>query len=74
MVDEKQFFSDMANILACPKEQINAKTKMLDLVDNSFTLVELIIEMQELYGISFGQIELKSVENVGQLQELFNID
>ncbi|WNC73461.1 hypothetical protein RGQ13_05550 [Thalassotalea psychrophila] len=74
MVDEKQFFSDMANILACPAEQINAKTKMLDLVDNSFTLVELIIEMQELYGISFGQIELKTVENVGQLQELFNID
>ncbi|WOH39047.1 hypothetical protein RI844_07445 [Thalassotalea fonticola] len=74
MVDEKQFFSDMANILACPEDKISAKTKMLDLVDNSFTLVELIIEMQELYGISFGQIELKSVENVGQLQDLFNID
>lgn len=74
MIEQQQFYLDISKLVGCPIEKVNCNTQMLDLVDNSFTLVELIIELQELYGIRFGQIELKSVENVNQLFSLFNSD
>ncbi|QBY06085.1 acyl carrier protein [Thalassotalea sp. HSM 43] len=63
----------MASILSCETQDIALDAKLTELVDNSFTLVELIIELQEVYGIRFGQADMKGIQTVDELLNVFNV-
>ena len=61
----------VSEILSLPLERIDEQARLAELVPSSFLLVELIIDLQEEFGIRFGQAEMQNVTNVGQLLDLF---
>ena len=61
----------MAEILNLPVETLADGAVLTSLVNSSFILVELIIELQEEYGVLFGQAEMQQVSTVGELIDLF---
>ncbi len=71
MSNKEQIKIRMAEILNQPIEALDDEVILTSLVNNSFILVELIIELQEEYDVLFGQEDMKGVSNVGQLIALF---
>ena len=60
----------IARFLKKPIERVTDGTMLVDLVQESFVLVEMVIELQETFGVRFGQAELSNVKSVGELIEL----
>ena len=61
----------MAEILTLPLSSIEDQARLADLVPSSFLLVELIIDLQEEFEVRFGQAEMRDVNTVGQLLDLY---
>jgi acyl carrier protein len=57
----------MAHILKRPKEALTDEAPLLDLARESFMLVEMVIDLQETFGIRLVQEDLRSVRTVGDL-------
>ena len=70
MVDKTEVVKAMARFLRQPVEKLNDDALLTDLVAESFVLVELVIQLQEEFGVRFGQQELQGVRTVGDLTEL----
>lgn len=70
MVDKTEVVKAMARFLRQPVEKLNDGAVLTDLVAESFVLVELVIQLQEEFGVRFGQQELQGVRTVGDLTEL----
>ena len=70
MVDKTEVVKAMARFLRQPVEKLNDDAVLTDLVAESFVLVELVIQLQEEFGVRFGQQELQGVRTVGDLTEL----
>ena len=51
-------------------ESIASKRVLTDLVNSSFLLVEMVIELQEEFDIRFQQADMNEVSTVGQLLDL----
>ncbi|GAB1640690.1 acyl carrier protein [Krasilnikovia sp. MM14-A1259] len=49
---------------------VPADTEIAALPVDSFALVELVIELQELYGVRFGHDEMRALHTVGDLAAL----
>jgi acyl carrier protein len=53
-----------------PEAKVANEIALTDLVQESFVLVELVIELQETFSVRFGQDDLRAVKTVGELIDL----
>ena len=60
----------MADVLGSTPDRIRDESVLSDLVNSSFLLVEMVIELQEEFDIRFQQSDLAEVVNVGELLDL----
>ncbi|HVE64460.1 MAG TPA: acyl carrier protein [Mycobacteriales bacterium] len=60
----------MAEVLDVPASRVTDDVVLTDLVSDSFRLVEMAIELQEVYDVVLGQADLKDLRTVGQLAAL----
>ncbi len=60
----------MAEVLDIPESRVTDNVVLTDLVSDSFRLVEMAIELQEVYDVVLGQADLKDLHTVGQLATL----
>ena len=60
----------MAEVLGSSPDRICDDSVLTDLVNSSFLLVEMVIELQEEFDVRFQQADLAEVANVGQLLDL----
>ncbi|MDJ0908614.1 MAG: phosphopantetheine-binding protein [Woeseiaceae bacterium] len=60
----------MAEVLGSTPDRIHDESVLTDLVNSSFLLVEMVIELQEEFDVRFQQSDLAEVANVGQLLDL----
>ena len=56
--------------LALPPGSVRPEQRLADLVPSSFSLVELLIELQEQHGIRLMQDDLRQLVTVGDLVTL----
>ena len=57
----------IATFLNKPLAALSDEIPLRDLVVESFMLIEMVIELQETFGIRVNQEDLKDVRTVGQL-------
>ena len=60
----------MAEVLDVPVTRVADDVVLTDLVSDSFRLVEMAIELQEVYDVVLVQADLKDLRTAGQLIEL----
>jgi acyl carrier protein len=60
----------IARQLALPPGSVRPDDRLADLVPSSFSLVELLIELQEEHGIRLGQDDVRGLVTVGDLVAL----
>ena len=61
----------MAHLLNQPVESFRDEVELKSVVHSSFALVEVIIELQDEFGVRFGQADMQGVTTVGDLIDLF---
>ena len=62
--------SKMAQVLGHEPQMINDDAVLTDLVNSSFLLVEMVIELQEEFDVRFQQQDVSGIVNAGQLIDL----
>jgi acyl carrier protein len=70
MVSKQCVVERIAGFLGESVEKFADEAVLTDLVSDSFVLVEMVIELQEEFGVEFGHDELKDVKTVGDLGRL----
>lgn len=60
----------IASLLEIPEEQAAPSAELGALVGDSFRLVEMAIEIQDDYGVMFGQQDIARLRTVGDLAAL----
>lgn len=68
---EQQVKEKMAALLNQPVARLEDATVLTDLVTDSFLLVEMVMELQEEFGVRLFQENLNHVKTVADLTELF---
>ena len=61
----------IGEFLAVRPDEIRTETPLIELVTDSFALVELIIDLQDALGTSLTQSDFSQVRTVGDLIGLF---
>ncbi len=69
-MDETGVKTTIAEFLGRRPDEIRQEVVLRELVEESFVLVELVIELQEVYGIQLHGQDLEGVTTVGQLLEV----
>ncbi len=67
----EQIRSRIAEMIGQPLDRLRDQTRLADLINSSFLLVELIIDLQEEFDVRFGQAEMQGVTSLGQLLDLY---
>ncbi len=62
----------IADVLRLPAERVTDETALIDLALDSFVLVELVVELQEDFGVQFVQEDLPGIRTVGDIVRLVN--
>jgi acyl carrier protein len=70
MIDAAQVKKEIAATLKKPVEKLGDDVALTDLVQESFALVEMVIDLQETFSVRFGQEDLNAVKTVGDLVRL----
>ena len=65
------FKEKMADFLKVNVSRLDDSAILTDLVIESFVLVEMVIELQEEFGVRLVQEDLKAVKTVGDLMKVF---
>ncbi len=73
MTDRLKIKERMAVFLKQPVANLKNSTILTDLVQDSFILVEMVIQLQEDFGTQFMQEDLKNVKTVEDLLRLFEL-
>jgi len=60
----------IASVLDFDVDAIADDAELTSLVNSSFKLVELVIELQEEFDVRFNQEDINAVSNTGQLIDL----
>ncbi len=60
----------IAEILGHTSEMVLDDAELTSLVNSSFLLVEMVIELQEEFDVRFQQVDMNEVATVGQLLDL----
>jgi len=70
-MDRSKFKTAMSEIIKQPVDRLSDDALLSNLVTDSFLLVDMVIELQEEFGVFLVQEDLKDVKSVGNLIELF---
>lgn len=70
MSNKDRVRTKMAQVLGHAEEKIADDAVLTELVNSSFLLVEMVIELQEEFDIRFQQADMNEVSTVGQLLDL----
>lgn len=70
MIEKDEVRVTICRILDCDPCSVPDDSLLMDLVNSSFQLVELIIELEEEYRVRFGQEDMEAVATLGQLRDL----
>lgn len=62
----------IAEVLRLPESKVTEDVSLQDLTVDSFVLVELVVELQEEFGVQFVQEDLPAVKTVGDVVRLVN--
>jgi acyl carrier protein len=65
MNDRTMVIGKIAELLEIEPASIDVNAPLFSLTSSSFRVVELVIELQEEFGVSFGQEDMNGVETVG---------
>jgi acyl carrier protein len=60
----------IAQTLHIPRAKLQDDALVSDIVTESFAVVEMVIDLQEEFGIRLGQEDLKTLKTVGALAAL----
>lgn len=71
MIDKSKFKDKMADCLRISKDRLEDQAVLSNLVSDSFVLVDMVIELQEEFGVHLVQEHLKSVKTVADLIRVF---
>ncbi len=70
MSNKERVRGKIAEILGYTSEMVLDGAVLTDLVNSSFLLVEMVIELQEEFDVRFQQADMNEVATVGQLLDL----
>ncbi len=70
MNTREQVRKTMAEVLGHATGRVEDSAQLTDLVNSSFLLVEMVIELQEEFAVRFQQADLADVKTVGDLIDL----
>jgi acyl carrier protein len=70
MSNKERVRGKIAEILGHTSEMVLDDAVLTDLVNSSFLLVEMVIELQEEFDVRFQQADMNEVATVGQLLDL----
>ena len=70
MLDKNQIKEKMASLLKQPVSKLEDGAELTSLVVESFVLIEMVIELQEEFGVRLVQDDLRDVKTVGDLTSL----
>ena len=60
----------IAEVLRLPEDKVTEDVSLQDLTVDSFVLVELVVELQEEFGVYFVQEDLPGVRIIGDVVRL----
>ena len=69
-MDEQKVKTAIAEFLGRPLADIRPEVELRELVEESFVLVELVVELQEAFGIQLHGRDLEGVTTVAQLLDV----
>jgi acyl carrier protein len=70
MSNRERVRDKIAEILGHTSEMVLDDAELTSLVNSSFLLVEMVIELQEEFDVRFQQVDMNEVATVGQLLDL----
>ena len=70
-ITEQDIKAKIAELLKVPEERVEGEAVLKELVTDSFLLVEMVIELQEVFGVRLVQDDLREVQTVTDLTTLF---
>ncbi len=70
MSNRERVRDKIAEILGHTSEMVVDDAELTNLVNSSFLLVEMVIELQEEFDVRFQQVDMNEVATVGQLLDL----
>ena len=70
MNDRERGRDKIVEILGHTSEMFVDDAELTSLVNSSFLLVEMVIELQEEFDVRFQQVDMNEVATVGQLLDL----
>jgi len=70
MASRESIRVEIAKFAKKPAAKVGDGVALLDLVQESFVLVEMVIDLQETFSVRFGQEDLSAVKTVGDLIDL----
>jgi acyl carrier protein len=62
--------SKITEFLKIPAARVQDDSPLVDLVAESFMLIEMVIELQEAFSLRLNREELEEIKTVGQLLDL----
>lgn len=68
---EQDIKAKIAELLNIPEERVEGEVVLKELVTDSFLLVEMVIELQEVFGVQLVQDDLREVRTVSDLTTKF---
>lgn len=70
MSNRESVRAKIGEVLGHTAQVANDEAVLTDLVNSSFVLVEMVIELQEEFDVRFQQADMKEVKSVGDLLDL----
>ena len=70
-ITEQDIKAKIAELLKVSEERVEGEAVLKELVTDSFLLVEMVIELQEVFGVRLVQDDLREVQTVTDLTTLF---
>ena len=70
MPEREEIRAEIAKFVRKPPAKVGDGVALMDLVQESFVLVEMVIDLQETFSVRFGQEDLSAVKTVGDLIDL----
>lgn len=72
MLNNDQVKIRMSEILRVPKEKVQDEVVLQELVNDSFILIDMVIDLQETFHVRLNQEDLVPVKTVGDLLMVLN--
>jgi acyl carrier protein len=69
-IDTNTIKERIARTLHIPLAKLKDEATVSDIVTESFAVVEMVIDLQEEFGIRLGQEDLKTIKTIGALTTL----